>query len=77
MNVFDRIEERFKSANSIPVERTHITVEEWREVGRIVSDLLNHCPDAECHDCGALMCPHGEPLHFHHDGCPACCGGKP
>ena len=35
--------------------------------------LLAHCPDAECHTCGEIVCPHGEPLHFHHDGCPACC----
>lgn len=34
--------------------------------------LLAHCPDAECHECGKIICPHGEPLHFHHDGCPAC-----
>lgn len=30
------------------------------------------CPEAECLDCGARDCPHGEPLHYHHDGCPAC-----
>lgn len=28
--------------------------------------------DAECSQCGADLCPHGEPLHFHHDGCPSC-----
>lgn len=21
---------------------------------------------------GAPDCPHGDPLHFHHDGCPSC-----
>ena len=21
---------------------------------------------------GILACPHAEPLHYHHDGCPAC-----
>jgi hypothetical protein len=30
------------------------------------------CPEAECLECGARECPYGEPLHFHHDGCPAC-----
>lgn len=30
------------------------------------------CKDAECWYCGLLICPHGEPMHFHHDGCPAC-----
>jgi len=33
------------------------------------------CPGAECLDCGARDCPHGEPLHYHHDGCPACTRG--
>lgn len=27
---------------------------------------------AECLVHGALDCPHREPLHYHHDGCPAC-----
>lgn len=33
-----------------------------------------YCKDAECLICGVLACPAGEPLHFHHDGCPADCG---
>lgn len=37
-----------------------------------VDALLQHCPDPECSACAAIVCPHGEPLHFHHDGCPAC-----
>lgn len=31
-----------------------------------------HCDDGECMTCAVLACPHYEPLHFHHDGCPAC-----
>lgn len=35
--------------------------------------LMNdHCEDAECLTCGERCCPWSEPLHFHHDGCPAC-----
>lgn len=30
------------------------------------------CDDAECMVCGVRDCPHGEPLHYHHDECPAC-----
>lgn len=30
------------------------------------------CKEPECIYCGMKKCPHGEPLHFHHDGCPAC-----
>lgn len=41
-------------------------------------DCLQHhtptseCTDQECIMCGARDCPHGEPLHYHHDGCPSC-----
>ncbi|HYE97966.1 MAG TPA: hypothetical protein VEJ18_03600 [Planctomycetota bacterium] len=30
------------------------------------------CPISECHDCALRDCPHGEPLHYDKDGCPAC-----
>lgn len=30
------------------------------------------CPDEECLMCSVRDCPHGEPLHYHHDGCPVC-----
>lgn len=26
----------------------------------------------ECLYCGVRDCPHKEPLHYHHDGCPSC-----
>jgi len=32
------------------------------------------CKEAECFACSVLMCPHAEPMHLHHDGCPACHG---
>lgn len=32
----------------------------------------DQCPDMECIVCGYRDCPHGEPLHYHHDGCPCC-----
>lgn len=22
--------------------------------------------------CGEIVCPHKDPMHFHHDGCPSC-----
>lgn len=37
-----------------------------------VDRLLAHCLDGECEECGKAVCPHGDPLHFHHDGCPSC-----
>ena len=30
------------------------------------------CEDNECIICGYRDCPEHEPLHYHHDGCPAC-----
>lgn len=33
---------------------------------------LAECEDPECEICGRIVCPYGEPLHFHHDGCPMC-----
>lgn len=33
---------------------------------------IDSCTDDECSVCSLLICPHFEPLHFHHDGCPAC-----
>lgn len=38
----------------------------------VIDKLLAHCGDPECMECGEIICPHGEPLHFHHDGCPSC-----
>lgn len=28
--------------------------------------------DGECGLHGIMECKHGEPFHYHHDGCPAC-----
>lgn len=30
------------------------------------------CPAGECMICAVTVCPQKEPLHYHHDGCPAC-----
>ena len=36
-------------------------------------ELCEQCPGGECCDqCAQIFCPYGEPLHFHHDGCPCC-----
>ncbi|MBX3703977.1 MAG: hypothetical protein KF822_09405 [Steroidobacteraceae bacterium] len=45
---------------------------EIARLNAIIDKLLAHCPIDECGDCGEIVCPHGEWLHFHHDGCPAC-----
>lgn len=33
----------------------------------------NECYAADCTACAVVRCPRQEPLHFHHDGCPAGC----
>lgn len=51
------------------------------EIGRVLEEkglgpeadaALALCPDAECEQCAFLACPHGDFMHFHHDGCPSC-----
>lgn len=37
-----------------------------------VNALLSHCQIDECTECSQIVCSEGDPLHFHHDGCPAC-----
>jgi len=45
---------------------------EKQTMGEQLDHLLAHCKDSECEVCSKIICPHGEPLHFHHDGCPCC-----
>jgi hypothetical protein len=33
---------------------------------------IETCPVDECMVCSVRECPYREPLHYHHDGCPAC-----
>ena len=33
---------------------------------------IDTCPVEECMLCSVRDCPDNEPLHYHHDGCPAC-----
>ena len=47
-------------------------IKRLQKTEKMVDSLLQHCDDAECYTCGEIICPHNEPLHFHHDGCPAC-----
>lgn len=43
---------------------------------RALDAMLKHCPDAECTECGEAICPHGDGMHFHHDGCPSCAAAE-
>ena len=41
---------------------------------RAFERMNEECDDPECSQCAAIACRHHHPLHFHHDGCPACEG---
>ncbi len=43
--------------------------------GQKCAGKTDACMHHECLACGEMDCPHGEPLHYHHDGCPACTFG--
>jgi hypothetical protein len=76
MNCLVRDEGRARNAAIIAAANPAAILELCAEVRRLresVDKLLAHCPDPECFTCGEAVCPHGEPLHFHHDGCPSCC----
>lgn len=41
-------------------------------IGEEIDKLLNLCPNCECSVCSVIVCPHGDKMHLHHDGCPSC-----
>jgi hypothetical protein len=47
---------------------------ELDRIGSELDALLNQCTEegGECSVCGTIICPKGDTLHFHHDGCPSC-----
>lgn len=53
-------------------EALHERIQAAKAAGALTDELLRECQECECIVCGAIVCPHHEPLHFHHDGCPAC-----
>lgn len=77
-NMFDEVVKRFTAEYKTP-EPTgplhHKDGESAQEALRTIHEVHSpYCEDPECMVCGVLSCPRGEPMHFHHDGCPADCG---
>lgn len=55
--------------------RLAVAVKQPEEYGPWAIDrILAECPDPECEECAKIVCPGGDPMHFHHDGCPYCAG---
>lgn len=46
--------------------------EEFDDAEQRLNAALAECDDPECGICAQIMCPVGDPMHFHHDGCPSC-----
>jgi hypothetical protein len=53
-------------------DEIHTRIAQAFATNALTDQLLNLCDDMECSICAVIVCPHAEPLHFHHDGCPAC-----
>lgn len=45
--------------------------------GTLDDELFTQCPDGECIVCAQIVCPFGDALHLHHDGCPSCSAAEP
>lgn len=59
----------------LPPFRAKAELENHNNALRTIYEMhASSCKDEECMICGVLACPKSEPLHFHHDGCPAECG---
>ena len=58
----------------VPVLELRISgkLEEANKAGEEVDAMLATHDGELCEQCGDIFCPWGEPLHFHHDGCPCC-----
>lgn len=54
----------------------YVSAKDYERALEQVQRLLNHCADAECDYCSAVICDRGDPCHFHHDGCPSCHGAR-
>jgi hypothetical protein len=68
----DRADETFLDHVREAINTLATRQSEIKRLYQQVYHLLDHCKDQECMTCGQIMCPGGEPLHFHHDGCPFC-----
>lgn len=58
-------------------DKTPYSKPQWQITLKDMYDNHGHyntekCKVDECSICAMIDCPHGEPMHYHHDGCPAC-----
>lgn len=57
VNTIERIEARFRSENSVPVERASITADEWVAIRAMAQTLRNICKaeSSPGHECVTLV----------------------
>lgn len=75
MNIADQIRSWYWPELTPEIAALHRRIATAKADGSLTDSLLNECTHAECAACAEIVCPYREPLHFHHDGCPACDGG--
>lgn len=67
------IDDTSKSSN---LDKIHKSINDSEQenirLQKMVDQLLVHCQIDECTVCAEIVCPHKDPLHLHHDGCPSC-----
>jgi hypothetical protein len=70
--------EHQQKANRVKKRKLRALRREVKRCGTMANKLLAHLDDGthesggECSVCSMICCPHGDILHFHHDGCPSC-----
>lgn len=79
MEALERELADFPHARYVMPEATHLRtlLAALREREATLAAVREHAKDFQDADgesaiLGILDCPHHEPLHYHHDGCPAC-----
>lgn len=66
------LEKQAETAKRVLVHTALAAVITLPESDKAVDEILKLCPIGECMACARIVCPHADPLHFHHDGCPTC-----
>lgn len=59
-----------ESSMDIKTHRDYARLQAWIEDH--IHGSPRECGREECDLCSVIDCPHNEPLHYHHDGCPSC-----
>lgn len=59
------------------IDELHLATDRLNALAEAHRPGAARCGDPECSACAILDCPSVDPLHYHHDGCPACAFADP